>query len=425
MTGLELDGQALELTRQLLANESEDVRNRVTLMHGGASVTNLLPEHFDTVLFCDVLEHSSTPDSLLRQGLILLKPGGRIIAMAFHGVQGDHSQGLELQHPLALSDLVELMKPHCVPEDMAILGGQVLFCGRMEIPEADSWSRYDAASLLRMLEKASMDGRLIAPRAADAARSLPTQPATRGNAPADTAESPGAAGAVQALEKLLSRKDELIKDLTFCNESLRERVEISRLALSKALAKVRSNKYRKRIKREIDLLRKHRLFDAEYYLATYPDIAASGMDPAEHFVLFGWAEFRRPNEYFDTYFYCSTYKDILDSMSNPLVHFIRHGWEEKRDPGPRFCTAFYLENNTDVAEAGINPLTHYITSGKAEGRKSRPVFRARPAQTETANVYLQVDQLKKENELLRREMRGLRQQLEKYWMKCLDLKNRL
>src|SRR5450755_906633 len=37
------------------------------------------------------------------------------------------------------------------------------------------------------------------------------------------------------------------------------------------------------------------LFDEIYYSTTYPDIAAVGVDPFEHFFLYGFKEGRRPN----------------------------------------------------------------------------------------------------------------------------------
>ena len=36
-------------------------------------------------------------------------------------------------------------------------------------------------------------------------------------------------------------------------------------------------------------------FDKDWYLQTYPDIAAAGVDPEKHFLNFGWNEGRWPN----------------------------------------------------------------------------------------------------------------------------------
>jgi len=82
------------------------------------------------------------------------------------------------------------------------------------------------------------------------------------------------------------------------------------------------------------LLADSEFFDAEWYLNTYPDVAAAGVDPAEH--------------------------------------YLSSGAEEGRDPGPNFCTNIYLRRFPDVATAGINPLLHYLTHGRKEGRKLPP-----------------------------------------------------
>jgi hypothetical protein len=40
-------------------------------------------------------------------------------------------------------------------------------------------------------------------------------------------------------------------------------------------------------------------FDAAYYLANNPDVAANGIDPALHFAQRGWKEGRKPGPQFD------------------------------------------------------------------------------------------------------------------------------
>ena len=73
--------------------------------------------------------------------------------------------------------------------------------------------------------------------------------------------------------------------------------------------------------------------DPDWYRAMNPDVAASGADPADH--------------------------------------FLRHGWREGRDPIAGFSVRDYLELYPDIAEAGINPFLHWLKAGKAEGRLPR------------------------------------------------------
>jgi glycosyltransferase involved in cell wall biosynthesis len=121
-----------------------------------------------------------------------------------------------------------------------------------------------------------------------------------------------------------------------------------------------------------DWLQTSGLFDAAYYLSTYPDVLALGIDPAEHYRRFGWKEGRNPHGLFDTAFYLRQNPDVARARVNPLLHYISVGWKQGRDPHPLFDTAFYLAQNLDVAQRGLNPLWHYVNFGWHEGRASRP-----------------------------------------------------
>lgn len=91
------------------------------------------------------------------------------------------------------------------------------------------------------------------------------------------------------------------------------------------------------LRRNSELLRDSDLFDAEWYLATYPDVRADE----------GFAQ-------------------------APHEHYLRHGGFEGRNPCPEFESAYYLEQYPDVAEAGMNPLVHYLLHGRQEGRRIFP-----------------------------------------------------
>ena len=124
----------------------------------------------------------------------------------------------------------------------------------------------------------------------------------------------------------------------------------------------------------VDWLHTSGLFDAVYYLSTYPDVAALRMDPAKHYIRFGWQEGRNPHALFDTSFYLEHNPDVAQAGVNPLFHYATGGWQEGRNPHALFDTAFYLEHNPDVAQAGVNPLWHYATLGWHEERDPHPEF---------------------------------------------------
>ncbi|MFD1612620.1 calcium-binding protein [Sphingomonas tabacisoli] len=109
-------------------------------------------------------------------------------------------------------------------------------------------------------------------------------------------------------------------------------------------------------------------FDRDYYLAHNPDVAASGLDPYQHYITYGWHEGRNPNAFFDVNYYLNSYNDIRAAGIEPLKHYMDFGWREHRNPSPKFDGDRYLVAYPDVAQAGINPLVHFINFGSAEGR---------------------------------------------------------
>lgn len=110
------------------------------------------------------------------------------------------------------------------------------------------------------------------------------------------------------------------------------------------------------------------LFDAVYYLANNPDVAAAGVDPYQHYITTGWKEGRNPSALFNTNYYEQQNPDVRAAGVNPLLHFETSGWKEGRNPSVLFDTNDYLAANPDVAAAGVDPLLHYVLDGKAEGR---------------------------------------------------------
>lgn len=74
------------------------------------------------------------------------------------------------------------------------------------------------------------------------------------------------------------------------------------------------------------------LFDAHFYLAGNPDVAAAGVDPLRHYAAFGWKEGRDPSPQFSTNGYLAAYPDVAKVGVNPLLHYIRYGRAEGRQP---------------------------------------------------------------------------------------------
>lgn len=72
------------------------------------------------------------------------------------------------------------------------------------------------------------------------------------------------------------------------------------------------------------------LFDADWYLAKYPDVAEQNIDPLTHFVQFGSRELRSPSAEFNARNYYAANMDLRDHRIEPVFHFILRGKKENR-----------------------------------------------------------------------------------------------
>ncbi len=122
---------------------------------------------------------------------------------------------------------------------------------------------------------------------------------------------------------------------------------------------------------DLQVLADSELFDEDYYLKTYSDVAASGLSPIRHFYCCGCQKGWRPNAYFDPAYYREAYPDVADAGIDPVLHYYQSGAAEGRMPSADFDTRFYLDSNHDVAASGMNPLVHFLRYGAAEGRLPR------------------------------------------------------
>ncbi|MFQ6729651.1 MAG: glycosyltransferase [Alphaproteobacteria bacterium] len=86
----------------------------------------------------------------------------------------------------------------------------------------------------------------------------------------------------------------------------------------------------KRHDTEYNLIAKSKYFNKRWYLKTYPDVAAAGIDPVQHYIDFGWKEGRNPSSKFDTNAYLNNSPDVKQADINPLLHYEQHGKQEGR-----------------------------------------------------------------------------------------------
>jgi len=76
---------------------------------------------------------------------------------------------------------------------------------------------------------------------------------------------------------------------------------------------------------DLDLIRSSGYFDSEWYQRRYPDVPLCGLDPAVHFLQYGWRIGRSPSAAFNAQAYMDQYPDVASSGSNPLLHYLRVG----------------------------------------------------------------------------------------------------
>jgi hypothetical protein len=122
------------------------------------------------------------------------------------------------------------------------------------------------------------------------------------------------------------------------------------------------------------------LFDANWYLARNPDVAAhvstGAMTAEQHFRIHGDREGRSGNPVFDPKQYLEDYADVRIAVQNgvftPFQHFERHGQFEVRNPSHSFSVTNYLDDNPDVrafvATGAESTTEHFWRHGQFEDR---------------------------------------------------------
>lgn len=119
------------------------------------------------------------------------------------------------------------------------------------------------------------------------------------------------------------------------------------------------------------------LFDAQFYLSTYPDVAAVRTDPLQHFIVFGHVEGRAPNRWFSPAYYNSQLART-ERAGNPLVHYITVGEIAGLRPHPEFDPTFYRRTTPAVDQAGVSPLWHFLAFDTGASQHKLPIRRYAP-----------------------------------------------
>lgn len=142
-------------------------------------------------------------------------------------------------------------------------------------------------------------------------------------------------------------------------------------------------------------------WDPARYRALHPDVAASGDDPLEHYLRFGWREQRSTGsglgglaaftaderDWLAVLVWPDWYLAQLPAAlraglepSEAAEHYLRLGVMAGWDPNPLFRTRYYGRANPDLLAAGCCLLLHYVRFGEQEGRRCHPRLLLRRAE---------------------------------------------
>lgn len=125
-----------------------------------------------------------------------------------------------------------------------------------------------------------------------------------------------------------------------------------------------------------------RTFSTAYYLSRYEEARTSQLNPLVHYLKYGCkngfeiqaappsaADRIMSSNLFDAEWYLTQYPDVASAGYSALRHYMAHGALEGRSPGPDFDATWYLTRYPDIT--GMNPLLHFIDHGRSEGRLSQ------------------------------------------------------
>jgi glycosyltransferase involved in cell wall biosynthesis len=81
---------------------------------------------------------------------------------------------------------------------------------------------------------------------------------------------------------------------------------------------------------------------------------------------------------FDLDWYLATYRDVALSGISPIAHFVRIGMKIGRNPGPKFDTQHYLSQVSSDGLEGVAPILHFIRVGRAQGKTATGTGKSGP-----------------------------------------------
>ncbi|MDR3532669.1 MAG: hypothetical protein P4L90_19215 [Rhodopila sp.] len=121
---------------------------------------------------------------------------------------------------------------------------------------------------------------------------------------------------------------------------------------------VESDEYQERVKRQalVRFVEDSGLFDAAWYLAAYPDVAETGVEPLTHYCANGMSEGRAPNAYMAPFWYQARFG--INALADVFWHYVTEGEREDLPPGPDFDPAWYRAVHGLADD--VSALAHFL-----------------------------------------------------------------
>ena len=142
---------------------------------------------------------------------------------------------------------------------------------------------------------------------------------------------------------------------------------------------------------EYILIQRSGLFDRDWYLERYPDVANDGIDPLRHYVEHGVLEGRQPNLFFEPVWYRDVYLPRQPDVV-PFTHYLTVGAHENFRPGPKFDPKWYIRQfGHELSDKG--PLEHYLRIGRSLGHLP----------FDPSEQYAKIEVINRQNEVVLRD----------------------
>lgn len=108
--------------------------------------------------------------------------------------------------------------------------------------------------------------------------------------------------------------------------------------------------------REYIIVRDSALFDSDYYLKNNKDVSDAGMDPVEHYVIFGWKENRVPSQTINSLMSRAAYQAVVDKNVNPVIYLDTHPQEYKALCSNKATQAAAIVQHNEIGTTSFHML---------------------------------------------------------------------